>query len=536
MASDPLDSMEPPCMTAKSSRGEMAGSSSPLREDGLVTMPPMTRQHETISLLPAEQLLRQLLLDCRDELPDPALSELEMWFTGGWFGNALRDFFSRNGAKYMQEAQRLGVPPEFKGLHKTAKKPDKSKHLETCTAHVFSLDVDLVNLRKETYTQDSRNPQVKFGTAEEDAFRRDAMVNALFYNLDNQQVEDFTGKGLQDMATGLIRTPLDPYETFMDDPLRVLRVIRFASKLGYTIDEDAEQSMKDERIHIALDAKISRERVGIELGKMMSSRNPLMAFELIYDMGLYSTVFLDPSGHLRQALTNYFLRQQMGRPWPSTWPSAYRLLASLADDTTNLGKELVQSEGRGESCWLMAAYAPIAGLMRTNVEEVVKDVTEAIKATSKSSKLVEDALKHMDEIRSTVDLVADHDHSESSLSRSTVGIAIKSWGVTWKLQVLYSLLAEAVYEASDDCCFAAQLARYSQFVDFVLQQDLQDAPHIQPILNGDDIKGLFRLEKVGAFMKRALDGIVTWQFDNRDSSRDDATKWLRTQKEHLGIP
>ena len=329
----------------------------------------MARQHETISLLPAEQLLRQLLLDCRNNLlSDSAPSKLEIWFTGGWvrdkllgiktsdidaalstmtgmqFGQALRDFFFRNEAKYRQEAQNLNVPTEFKGLHNTVRKPDKSKHLETAIVHVFGLDLDLVNLREETYTQDSRNPQFEFSTAKEDAFRRDATVNALFYNLDTQQIEDFTRRGLQDVAGGIIRTPLDPHQTFMDDPLRVLRVIRFASKLGYTIDVEAEQSLRDERIHAALNAKISRERVGVEVVKLMNGPNPLMAIQLIYATGLYSTVFLGPASQSRQTLTNLLPHQESHRPWPSTWPHPFQVLATLLGDTTSLGKELAQSE------------------------------------------------------------------------------------------------------------------------------------------------------------------------------------------------
>jgi len=153
-------------------------------------------------------------------------------------------------------------------LHKIARNPDKSKHLETTTTRLFGLDIDFVNLRRETYTEDSRNPQMEFGTAEEDALRRDATVNALFYNLHTGEVEDFTG-GLQDMQAKLIRTPLEPLQTFTDDPLRVLRLVRFASRLGFAIDESAEAVMADPRVLDALKLKISRERVGVELEKML---------------------------------------------------------------------------------------------------------------------------------------------------------------------------------------------------------------------------------------------------------------------------
>lgn len=90
--------------------------------------------------------------------------------------------------------------------------------------------IDLVNLRSEKYTDDSRVPVIEIGSPEEDALRRDLTINALFYNINEQKVEDFTGKGLEDLQNGIIRTPLDPLQTFLDDPLRVLRTIRFACR------------------------------------------------------------------------------------------------------------------------------------------------------------------------------------------------------------------------------------------------------------------------------------------------------------------
>ena len=87
---------------------------------------------------------------------------------------------------------------------------DKSKHLETATIRVGDVFIDLVNLRCETYSEDSRVPQVDIGTPEQDAFRRDLTINSMFYNINANTVEDFTGKGIQDLKDKVLRTPLDP--------------------------------------------------------------------------------------------------------------------------------------------------------------------------------------------------------------------------------------------------------------------------------------------------------------------------------------
>jgi len=177
-----------------------------------------------------------------------------------------------NLAKYKGSGNPALNDDEIVKVHKIDANPEKSKHLETVTTRIFGLDIDLVNLRKETYTEESRNPQMEFGTAEEDALRRDATVNAMFYNLNTSALEDLTGLGLKDLKQKLIRTPLEAYQTFKDDPLRILRLIRFASRLGYRIDDDCKQAMQNESIKDALRLKISKERVGAEVEKMLRGK------------------------------------------------------------------------------------------------------------------------------------------------------------------------------------------------------------------------------------------------------------------------
>ena len=244
-----------------------------------------------IALTEQEKTLRQLLLDVSDYIGrQDGYTKPELRFTGGWvrdkllgttskdidigissltgyqFGTLMKQYLAdpTRETKYGQDV--LG------GLAKIEANPEKSKHLETVTTKILGLEIDLVNLRKETYVEDSRNPTMEFGSPEDDALRRDATVNALFYNLTTSEVEDFTERGLADMDSKIIRTPLSPYQTFKDDPLRILRCIRFAGKLGYSIDPEAQKSMGDKDIKDALRVKITRERVGIELEKTLRGK------------------------------------------------------------------------------------------------------------------------------------------------------------------------------------------------------------------------------------------------------------------------
>ncbi|KAI5861926.1 putative poly(A) polymerase [Durotheca rogersii] len=534
---------------------------------------PMTRQHGTITLLPAEKLLRELLLNCREHMQKSQIASafgLEMWITGGWvrdrllgipcsdidialstitgeqFSHSLTEFFEQNKEQYQQRAAELGVQDtRLTGFHTTKKNLGKSKKLETTIGRVFGLDLDLLNLRKEVYEDNSRTPEMEFGTAEEDAFRRDATVNTLFFNLDKQEVVDLTKKGLDDMAAGIIRTPLEPRQTFTDDPLRVLRLIRIGSKLGYTVDEETKKWMKDQDIHTALDGKVSRERIGIEVFKIMKQPNPQVAFHLLFEANLYTLVFLRSEPSLRQALLNKLPAQDPGQPWPSTWPRAYQTLAMLIDNNVSGLGRMVQSEERVENLWVMAAYAPIAELRHDMLKKVVDEATDAVKATSKISKLLESSLRNMDSINATVALASD---PERPAARSTVGMAIRAWGSTWRLQVVYSLLAALVYETSstssllpslstdDDPVLRKLLLRYNTFIDFVMQRGLEKADLLRPMFDGNAIMQVFGVHKGGSFLKTAIDELVAWQFDHEGLGAEEARKWLYQQRDMLGIP
>ncbi|KAG0070343.1 hypothetical protein BGZ92_004504, partial [Podila epicladia] len=185
---------------------------------------------------------------------------------------------------------------EKRTIAKIATNPEKSKHLETATMVVLGMPLDFVNLRSEVYDEGSRIPsEITFGTPSEDAFRRDITINALFYNIHTRTVEDFTGKGLEDLKKGYIRTPLEPFETFWQDPLRVMRCIRFAARFQFTIAEEAKKAILDPRIKQVLKTKISKERIGAELDKMIDDgAGRSTALGLIQELGLYDVVFAPP--------------------------------------------------------------------------------------------------------------------------------------------------------------------------------------------------------------------------------------------------
>lgn len=116
--------------------------------------------------------------------------------------------------------------------------PEKSKNIETTNLRILGVPVDFAQLRKETYTEVSRIPTIQTNvSAHDDALRRDFTINSMFYNINISTIEDFTGHGAEDLEKGILRAPIDPVIMFLQDPLRILRAIRFASKYGFKLDD-----------------------------------------------------------------------------------------------------------------------------------------------------------------------------------------------------------------------------------------------------------------------------------------------------------
>ena len=107
-----------------------------------------------------------------------------------------------------------------------------------------------MNLRSETYSEESRVPAIEIGSPEQDAYRRDLTINSLFYNINAGCIEDFTKMGANDLKLGLIRTPLEPLQTFLDDPLRVLRTVRFATRFDFKLSPDIPLAAMDPRVTV----------------------------------------------------------------------------------------------------------------------------------------------------------------------------------------------------------------------------------------------------------------------------------------------
>jgi tRNA nucleotidyltransferase/poly(A) polymerase len=268
------------------------------------------------------------------------------------------------------------------------KNPEKSKHLETATMRINNYWIDFVNLRAEEYTSDSRIPDLmRIGTAEEDAYRRDLTINSLFYNINEGIVEDMTGRGLEDLKRRVVATPLPPLTTLLDDPLRVLRSVRFAARLRFGMDEDLKEAAADERVKLALEQKVSRERVGSEVDLMLKSRDPVGAMRLLIHLGLIETVFPLPMDKSKKESNSSLLEGVFDQGLsllttthdhlcdckenPPLWCEARRALEAGA--VNGVGKEdtrvLMEDEDARRLLWYAAFLKPLRDRTVENDED-----------------------------------------------------------------------------------------------------------------------------------------------------------------------
>lgn len=164
------------------------------------------------------------------------------------------------------------------------------KNFGTAQVKINDLEIEFVGARRESYNRDSRKPIVEDGTLEDDQNRRDFTINALAIGLSKSNfgklLDPFNGVG--DIENKILRTPLEPEVTYSDDPLRMMRAIRFSSQLGFTIENQSLDAISKNKERIKI---VSKERITDELNKIILSPIPSVGFKLLSDTGLLQLIF-----------------------------------------------------------------------------------------------------------------------------------------------------------------------------------------------------------------------------------------------------
>ena len=215
--------------------------------------------------------------------------QVESYVIGGF----VRDYLLERGDAKDIDVVAVGSGIELaKQVSKTIPNQPKVQIFKTYGTAMLRYDdieIEFVGARKESYTEDSRNPVVENGTLEDDQNRRDFTINALALSLNKESFGDLLDpfNGISDLDKGIIRTPLNPDITYSDDPLRMMRAIRFATQLNFKIENTSLKAITDNKDRISI---ITKERIVVELHKILESKTPSIGFMLLEQTGLLSYI------------------------------------------------------------------------------------------------------------------------------------------------------------------------------------------------------------------------------------------------------
>ncbi|KAJ3703674.1 hypothetical protein LUZ61_007379 [Rhynchospora tenuis] len=416
--------------------------------------------------------------------------------------------------------------------------PDQSKHLETARMRIYDTWIDFVNLRSETYAENSRIPTMKFGTAEEDAYRRDLTINSLFFNINSSSVEDLTGRGLKDLKSGLIVTPLPPKATFMDDPLRVLRAIRFGARFGFVLAEELKEAASDEEVRSSLANKISRERIGHEVDLMMSDKQPVKAMAWICGLKLFSVVFAFPESprppidehcdrlcisHIEAA---WCLLQAIG---PTLFTDDQRRLCLYSSlllplrCTTYLDKKLKE--------------APVTGyIIKESLKLKASDSDTVINIHNACSKFVElFTLLESDEIPENIRADLEDEFLEipsTSIKRVFTGLLLRQIKDFWRVALLTSTLLDPVLHLTNDNLDITEGLdrRREMFLraeSTITQLGLDGVWKTKLLLDGKAIMGVLQLKSGGPTIGQWQQRLIKWQLAYPNATTEECIDWIK---------
>lgn len=213
---------------------------------------------------------------------------LESYVIGGF----VRDLFLQRGSKDIDIVViGSGIDLAKKVAEEAGvKKVSVFKNFGTAMLKYKDLEIEFVGARKESYNRNSRKPIVEDGTLDDDQKRRDFTINALALSLHQDNFGDLLDPfgGIDDLNSKIIKTPMEPLITFSDDPLRMMRAIRFATQLNFTISEVTLDAIKSNKERIEI---ISKERIIEELNKIIMSKKPSIGFKLLEETGLLNIIF-----------------------------------------------------------------------------------------------------------------------------------------------------------------------------------------------------------------------------------------------------
>ena len=398
---------------------------------------------------------------------------------------------------------------------------EKGKNLETATIKVCQTWIDLVNLRCE-----DKN---KIGTPLTDAERRDLSINSLFYNIKEEKVEDFTNKGIHDLENGIIETPIDAEITFRDDPLRILRMLRFAIKykfrIGFNINNYIEKN-KEEIVKNFYD-NISKERIEKELYKVFNMNNSSFAIAYLYSFNILDIILLTKNYDQENNYDNIFLKIV----------NLYILGEYLLEKTKIFQIEMNPENFNKIDYSLLLLTLYFRNIKNNNDNSLMNQ--QILKFTYKTST---DYLKsnylmcaYFDELYNLI--------NQENYNRLFIGKVLRK--ITYKniLPCLYASIAYEYIEKTqlnnimndiDNNLLQNIIEKNKRFLSYIINEDMMHIDKMKPLFNGKEILEKLNM-KAGKELGILIEYLIDEQIKEPKLNKDDAIVLLKKKKDEIGL-
>ena len=216
-------------------------------------------------------------------------SGLSVYIVGGYVRDLLMKRAAPTDIDFVTEGSGIALAQSVAAAIDPETKVSVFKTYGTAMFRYQGLELEFVGARKESYNAESRNPSVEQGTLEDDQKRRDFTINAMAISLNQESFGELVDPfhGVEDMEKCILRTPLEPEQTYSDDPLRMMRAVRFAATLGFSIEENSLEAIKKEAHRIKI---VTIERIMVEFNKIMLSEKPSTGLKIMKDTGLLELI------------------------------------------------------------------------------------------------------------------------------------------------------------------------------------------------------------------------------------------------------
>ena len=394
----------------------------------------------------------------------------------------------------------------------------KGKHLETATIKICKVWIDFVNLRCENDNE--------IGTPLSDAELRDLSINSLFYNINEKKVEDFTNKGIKDLENGIIETPIKAEITFKHDPLRILRMLRFAIKYKFKIGDDINNCIeknKEEYLEQFYN-NISAERIEKELYKILNMENSAYAIAYLYSYNLLDIIFLIKKFDSKYNFDNIFIKIV----------NLYILGEYLYEKIKIFNSEITSDNFSkiDYSLLLLTLYFRQfkIGKKDTMNTLILKNTYKTGNEYIKQNKIM---AQYFDELTSLI--------NSQTYERLPIGKLLRK--LLYK-NIIPSLLASIAYEYIEKMNLNSIIDNINEnilnniieknkkFYDFIKNENMMHIDEMKPLFSGQDIMQILNI-KPGSEIGILVECLIEEQIKKDNYSKDEAKEFLINKKEEL---